>query len=162
MQLVEPLGAGHVLVDLEEERHLPDQRGDVLGVRAEAEVAVPVGRAGGREHERALGGRAQQMRHLREVIGHELARAGPERGACDRGEEVGDVPQVIAALPVDRRPRVQCVHLVQADAVELAVMCLEDVEKAGRLAVGHRDDHIRAGDDVVEHGFGGGLGRDAG
>ena len=52
VDLVEPERARHPLVDLEEERHLADQRRDVVGVGAEREVAGAVGRARGGEHDR--------------------------------------------------------------------------------------------------------------
>ena len=45
VDLVLAEGARHARIHLDEERELADERGDVLGVTAEGEVAVPVGRA---------------------------------------------------------------------------------------------------------------------
>ena len=52
------------------------------------------------------------------------------------------MPQVVAALALDRGPRVQRVHLVDAHAVQPLVMRLEHVDQADRLAVGHRHDQV--------------------
>ena len=116
VDLVEPERARHPRVDLEEERHVPDQRGHVVGVGAEREVAVAVGRAGRGEHERPAEALPQQLRHLREVVRHEVAAAVPERLARRVREEVGDVAQPVAEGAVDVRPLVQRVHLVHAHA----------------------------------------------
>ena len=63
--------------------------------------------------------------------------------------------QVVAALALDRRPRMERVHLVDAHAVELGVVRLEHVDEPDGLAVGHRDDHVGLRRDVVEHRLGG-------
>ena len=52
VDLVEPERPRHPRVDLEEERHAPDQRGHVVRVGAEREVPVAIRRAGGGQHER--------------------------------------------------------------------------------------------------------------
>ena len=144
VDLVEPERARHPLVDLEEERHLADQRRDVVGVRAEREVAGAVGRARRRQHDRVPGRELQQPRHLREVVRDELAAALPVRLARRAREEVGDVPQPVAEGPVDVRPLVQRVHLVHAHAAQALVLALEHVEQPDRLPVGQREDHVRA------------------
>ncbi len=129
---------------------LPISAADVVGVRAEAEVAVAIGRAHRRDDQRALGRRAQEMRQLGEVVRDQVALPGPVRGSRDVREEVGDVTQVVAVLAVDRRPRMLRVHLVQAHAVELRVVGLERVDHADGLPVDRADDHVGAGLDVVE------------
>jgi hypothetical protein len=50
--------------------------------------------------------------------------------------------------------RVQRVHLVDAHAVESAVLGLERVEQRHRLPVRHRHDDVRLARDVVEDRFG--------
>jgi hypothetical protein len=50
---------------------------------------------------------------------------------------------------------VQCVHLVDPNAVESIVAGLERVDQADGLAVGHGDDHVGARGDVVENRSGG-------
>jgi hypothetical protein len=87
-------------------------------------MAVCVGWAGGGQHERALGHLAEQLRHLGEVVGHEIAAARPVRLARGRREEAGDVPQSVAELAADVRPLVKGVHLVHADAAQVLLMLL--------------------------------------
>ena len=97
VDLVEAERARHPRVDLEEERHAADERGDVVGVRAQREVAVPVGRAGRGEHERAARARRAAARGTSEKwLG--TRSQPPLQNACARRrrEEVGDVAQVVA------------------------------------------------------------------
>jgi hypothetical protein len=65
------------------------------------------------------------------------------------------MPQVVAAPALDRGPRVQRVHLVDAHPVQAIVMRLEHVDQADRLSVGHRHDQVGVGRDVIEHRLGG-------
>ena len=150
VDLVEPEGARHPRVDLEEERHLADQRRHVVGVRPEREVARAVRRARGGEHDRLPRGELQQPRHLAEVVRDELAAALPVGLAGRVREEVGDVPQPVAVGPVEVRPLLQRVHLVHPHAAQALVLALEHVEQPDRLPVGQRQDHVRAGPDVRE------------
>jgi hypothetical protein len=145
VQLVEAERPRHARIDLQEERHAPDERGDVLGVGPEAHVAMAIGRCGGGDHERATRARAQQRGELGEVVGHEVAAAVPVRLARRGGEEVGDVTQVRRVLAVDVRPLVQGVHLVQAHVLQALVVGLERVDERDGLAVDHGDDDVGPG-----------------
>jgi hypothetical protein len=150
VELVEPERARHLPVDLEEEGHAPDQRRHVVGVRAQREVTVAVGRARGGEHERPGQTLLEQLRHLGEVVRDEVAAAVPERLARRGGQEVGHVTQPVAEGAEDVRPLVQRVHLVDAHALERLGVLLERVDQADRLAVGERQDHVGLRSDVTE------------
>ena len=145
VDLVEAERARHLRVGLEEERHAADQRRHVLGVGPEAEVAVGVGHARGGDHERAARAVPEQLRHLREVVGHEVDVARPVRRPRRRREEVADVAEVVAAFSALMRALVEGVHLVDAHAIEPPVLGLEHVEQRHRLAVRHRARRCRPG-----------------
>jgi hypothetical protein len=136
MDLVEALAARHAVVDLDEERYAPDQRRDLLGVGAEAEVAVPVGRARRRKHERALRRGLQQVGLSEKWLGARSHLPAPVGRARDRREEVGDMAEVVAAVAFDRGPAVKRVHRVDAHPVQALVVRLEHVDQADRLSVG--------------------------
>ena len=57
VHLVAPERPGHLLVGFEEEPGPADERGDVVGVEPEAEVAVAVGRRRRRDDQRVGGAR---------------------------------------------------------------------------------------------------------
>ena len=118
--LVAPERARHPGVHLEEERHVSDEGRDVVAVRAEREVAVPVHRRGGGEHHRTSRRLAQQPWHLAEVVGHQLAAPLVEGRSGHRREEVRHVQQVLAHRAVQVGAVVQRVHLVHPNAVRTA------------------------------------------
>ena len=118
VDLVAAEGPGHPIVDLEEERHLADERSRVVAAGAEREVAVLVHRRRGGEHQRAPGRLPQQARQLREVVRDEIAGPLVERRTGDRRQEVGDVAEPAGERAVEVRPVVQGVHLMDAHAVE--------------------------------------------
>ena len=90
MDLVEPLRPRHLVVDLDEERRLTDQRRRVILGGAKAEVAMPIRRTHRRDHQRALRLRAQNVEDLGEVVQDQVALLGPVRGPRDvLREEIG-------------------------------------------------------------------------
>ena len=75
------------------------------------------------------------------------------------------MPQPVAEGAVDVRALVQRVHLVHAHVAQPLVLALEHVEQPDRLAVGQRQDHVRArphvGEDVLGAAGGGQRSRHA-
>jgi hypothetical protein len=154
VQLVEAEGPRHARVELEEERHVADERGDVLGVGPQADEAMAIGRRRRGDDQRAARGRPQQRGHLREVVGDEVAAAVPIGLARRRRQEVGDVAKVRCARAVQVGPVVQRMHLMQAHVLQALVVGLQHVDEGDGLAVGHRDDDVGAGRHVKEHVLG--------
>ena len=146
-------------VGLEEEAGAADERGGVVGVDPEAEVAVPIGPRGRGEDERVTRALAEDVAHLAEVVRHEVDRAGAKARAGDVGQEVGHVAQAVAERAVQVRPVVDGVHLVDRHAFEAVGVGLDGVEQADRLAVGQRHDDVGARGDVIENGLGVGRNR---
>ena len=103
-------------------------------------MAVEAG--GGGDDQRVLGGRDQQVAHLGEVGRDEVDRAGRVAGPGDVGQEVGAVTDAVAEGAVERRPVVEGVHLVDAQARRTVGVGLDRVEHGDRLAVGQRDDDV--------------------
>ena len=143
----------HALVHLEEERHLPDERSDVVAAGAEGEVPVAVHRCGGGEDQRALGGLSEQPGHLAEVVGHELAAPAVKGRARHRRQEVRHVEQVLPHAPVQVRAVVQGVHLVDPHPGPAGGVGFDGVDHADRLAVGERHDQVGPVRDELEDVF---------
>ena len=60
--------------------------------------------------------------------------------------------QLAPERAVEVRPVVQGVHLVHRHAVEIAGVGLDGVEQDDRLAVGQRQDQVRARVEVLQYG----------
>ena len=73
-------------VGLDEERHLADERRDVVGVRAEADVAVAVGRRAGGDDDRPFGSRRSSIGTSLKWHGTRSTAPSWKRGrvTCDR------------------------------------------------------------------------------
>ena len=74
----------------------PDERGHVVAVGAEREVAVAVHRRGGGHHQRAAGRLPQEPGHLAEVVGHQLAAPLVEGGPATGDRKYDTWAQVLA------------------------------------------------------------------
>ena len=133
VDLVEAEGPRHPRVDLEEERDVPDERGDVVGVGAEAEVPVAVGGVPRRSRpssacraqqrgisEKWLGTRSSPAQYASRVAGAGSRRRGA--GASRRAVQVA--------------PLVQRVHLVHAHVLEAVGVASSASSEGDRLAVG--------------------------
>ena len=115
VDLVAPERPRHRLRHLEEEPGASDEARRVVGRHAEREVAVPVGRGGGGDHERIGGPHLHQLVHLGEVRRNEPDRAGREVRPRHVRQEVGDVAAADRRTPRPGTAVVQGVHLVDAD-----------------------------------------------
>ena len=105
----------HLGVRLQEEPGPTDERRHVVGIQAQAEVAVAIGRGCRRQHERIGRAVRQDGPHLAEVVGDEIEGAGLERRSGHVRQEVGDVVQPARIRAVQIGPIVQRVHLVHDD-----------------------------------------------
>src|SRR5262245_9595365 len=157
VQLVLPERARHQRVHFDEKGDLADERCRILGVAAEREVAVPVGRGDRGDDERGRE-RPHQPRHLAEAVGHQVARAPVERVAARGREEPRYVAQT-ADLALDVAAFAERQHLVETDVLEPSLLRLDGIEHGARLAVADADDHVGAIGDVVQHRLGWALPR---
>ena len=144
----------HLGVRLQEEPGPTDERRHVVGIQAQAEVAVAIGRGCGRQHERIGRAVRQDGPHLAEVVGDEIEGSGLERRSGHVRQEVGDVAQPARIGAVQIGPIVQRVHLVHDDVPELIGVLLDGVHERDRLAVGQRQDEIGTVLDVLHHRVG--------
>lgn len=154
MQRVLPECPRHLGVDFNEEARLADEPRGVVGIGAERDIAVRVGRRRGRQYERVRRVAFQQQWHLAEVGRHQVTASLRERRARHRRQEVRHVAEVVPIYAVQVRVIVQRVHLMHTNTRQLGRVSIQDVDQRFRLAVRKRYDDVRVRRDVGEHRFG--------
>ena len=149
-------GARHVLVRLQEHRPGAEESADVVGIGAQAEVAVAVRQRCSRDDQRATNGVTQQVRHLAEVSGHQIYATRMEVRPGHAGQEVRDVVQTVAVAAVQVATVDQRVHLVHADTLDQGRSggLLDRVEGGDGLTHSERDDEVRPVRDQIQDGVG--------
>jgi hypothetical protein len=141
------------VVYLDEKRDLADHRRGVLGMGAEREVAVPVGRRNCGEHERTPRRVPHKTRHVAEVVGYQIARSLMEGLTVGQGEEPGEVAEA-RIVSVHVAPLAQRQHLVDPNIGQPVCPSLYRIENRDRLAVAKSGDEVGTLAKIVQHSFG--------